>query len=279
MNRTIVWTVAKKDLSAIRTNIQVWLPMAILPVVLGVLVPAGALLGLRFSQPPPGVQLAAQVAKTQMWLARYPPELQALLDGMPSLNAQVAWIVCNYLFSPMILIMPLMVGNLMATESFVGERERGTLEALLLTPATLVELFTGKVAAALLAALTTAWTTFLLQVVVVNAFALPWVERYFFPAPHFAAIMLLLVPATALAAVLAGVFISARVKTFQAAYQLGGILVLPVVGLVAGQAAGLVMLDGSMAFVLGLAMVALDAALLGLLGRRLKRDQLATTWI
>jgi hypothetical protein len=250
--------VAKKDLAAIRTNIQVWLPMAILPVVLGVLVPAGALLGLRFSQPPPGVQLAAQVAKTQMWLARYPPELQALLDGMPSLNAQVAWIVCNYLFSPMILIMPLMVGNLMATESFVGERERGTLEALLLT---------------------TAWTTFLLQVLVVNAIALPWVERYFFPAPHFAAIMLLLVPATALAAVLGGVFISARVKTFQAAYQLGGILVLPVVGLVAGQAAGVVMLDGGMALLLGLAMVAVDAALLWLLGRRLKRDQLATTWI
>jgi hypothetical protein len=116
-------------------------------------------------------------------------------------------------------------------------------------------------------------------VLVVNAIALPWVERYFFPAPHFAAIMLLLVPATALAAVLGGVFISARVKTFQAAYQLGGILVLPVVGLVAGQAAGVVMLDGGMALLLGLAMVAVDAALLWLLGRRLKRDQLATTWI
>jgi hypothetical protein len=34
-----------------------------------------------------------------------------------------------------------------------------------------------------------------------------------------------------------------------------------------------------MALLLGLAMVAVDAALLWLLGRRLKRDQLATTWI
>lgn len=279
MNYRLVWTVAKKDLRAVRTNLQVWMPMAILPLILGGVLPAAALLALRYSQPPPGLELAAQMAKTQLWLGRYPPEIQALFQGMPTLNAQVAWLMCNYLFSPMILIMPLMAGNVMATESFVGERERGTLEALLMTPATLVELFAGKVVAALLAALATAWLTFLLQVAVINAVALPWVERYFFPQWHHLPLMVLLVPAMALFAVLGGVFISARVKTFQAGYQLGGLLILPLVGLVAMQAAGLFVLDAGYAVALGLAMLAVDAVLLRVLGKTLHRDKLATTWV
>lgn len=279
MNYGLVWTVAKKDLRAVRTNLQVWMPMALLPVILGGVLPAAALLGLRYSEPPPGLQLAAQMAKTQLWLGRYPPEIQALFQGMPTLNAQVAWLMCNYLFSPMILIMPLMAGNVMATESFVGERERGTLEALLMTPATLAELFAGKVAAALVAAMATAWLTFLLQVLVINAVALPWVRQYFFPQWHHLPLMVLMVPALALFAVLGGVFISARVKTFQAGYQLGGILILPVVGLVSMQAAGLFVLDAVYSVGLGLAMLVLDAVLLRVLAKTLHRDKLTTTWV
>ena len=279
MNYSRIWTVAKKELGAVRTNLQVWLPMCLLPLILGGVVPGAAVLALRYSQPPPGLELAAQMAKTQLWLGRYPTELQALFQGMPTINAQVAWLMCNYLFSPMILIIPLMAGNVMATESFVGERERGTLEALLLTPATLGELLSGKVVAALVAALATSWLTFLLQIIVINAVALPWVERYFFPQWHHLPLMLLLVPALALFAVLGGVFISSRVQTFQAGYQLGGILVLPVVGLVASQAAGLFVLDASYSVILGLAMLVLDLVLLRVLAQSLERDKLTTKWV
>ena len=39
-----------------------------------------------------------------------------------------------YLFAPMYLIVPMMVSAVIAADSFVGERERKTLEALLHTP-------------------------------------------------------------------------------------------------------------------------------------------------
>lgn len=91
--------------------------------------------------------------------------------------------------------------------------------------------------------------------------------------------MLVMVPAVALAATLAGVFISARVKTFQAAYQLGGVLIVPVIAMIGGQAAGVMLLDSELALVLGVAVIALDVWLLRVLARRLDRDKLATTWL
>lgn len=279
MNRRAVWAIARKDLVAVRTNMQVWMPMTLLPVILGAVMPGVLMLTLRLQPAPQGWEMAAKLARTQVWLSRYPPAIKELFLAMPDINAQVAWVIANYMLAPVILVLPLMAANVMATESFVGERERGTLEALLLTPVTLAELFAGKVLASLTAALATAWLTFLLQVLVVNAIAIPWVGRYFFPQWHFAPLMLLVVPAVALAATLAGVFISARVKTFQAAYQLGGLLIIPVVAIIAGQAAGLLLLDSQLAIVLGLAILALDLWLLRVLGRRLDRDKLATTWL
>src|SRR5690625_7340992 len=44
--RVAMWAIARKDMLGIGANIQVWLPMLILPLVFGVLLPGGLLCAL-----------------------------------------------------------------------------------------------------------------------------------------------------------------------------------------------------------------------------------------
>lgn len=69
MNRRVVWAIARKDISAVRDNIQVWLPMIIVPLVIGVVLP-GILVGaLTYG----GVQASGNLENLLSWLEELPP--------------------------------------------------------------------------------------------------------------------------------------------------------------------------------------------------------------
>jgi len=70
----------------------------------------------------------------------------------------------------------------------------------------------------------------------------------------------------------ATVVVSARAKSFQDAYQISGLVVLPVILLMLGQFSGLFFLGAQVAILIGLAFY-LIAALLALLGARVMRRQ------
>jgi type IV secretory pathway TrbD component len=70
------------------------------------------------------------------------------------------------------------------------------------------------------------------------------------------------------------VVVSARVRGFQEAYQLGGVIVLPVVALVVGQLAGVVVLDVGLAGILGAVVWLVAAAILYFASRGFRRERL-----
>jgi ABC-2 type transport system permease protein len=78
-------------------------------------------------------------------------------------------------------------------------------------------------------------------------------------------------PAVSLFAILINVFISTRVSTFQAGYQLGAILVLPLVAVMIGQFTGFMLLDTKILLAVGIILAILDYALLGIIVGRLDR--------
>lgn len=148
------------------------------------------------------------------------------------------------------------------------------MESLLFTPVDMRSLFTGKVLAALLPAIALSLVTFLLNATVVNLVAWPLFGRIFFPNINWLPLMLLVIPMISLIAVLLNVFISARVSSFQAAYQMGGMVVLPVVLLIFGQVSGALLLDTVVLLIIGLVLGVLNAVLLRLVLRRLDRPTL-----
>src|SRR5690606_32826677 len=107
-----------------------------------------------------------------------------------------------------------------------------TLESLLFSPVGIRTLFLVKAAAAFLPAVGLTLITLALSTVVANVIGWPTFGRWFYPNANWIPLMLLVIPSLSFAAILVNVFISAKVATFQAAYQLGGLVVLPIVALI-----------------------------------------------
>ena len=70
---------------------------------------------------------------------------------------QIVVLVLGYLLSPLLLVIPLMVSAVLAADAFAGEKERRTLEGLLLLPIADRDLFLAKVLSAYVPALVITW--------------------------------------------------------------------------------------------------------------------------
>jgi ABC-type Na+ efflux pump permease subunit len=181
-----------------------------------------------------------------------------------------------FMLAPLFLIMPLMFSSVVGADSFVGERERKTLEALLYSPTTDMELFLGKILAAVIPAISLSWLTYLVYIIVVNVSSYGLFNRIWFPLPAWWPMMFWMTPAFALLGVSATVLISSRVKTFMEAYQLTGSLVIIVLALVIGQVTGVLYLGIGSVMLLGTLIWVVDAILIYISVRNFKRSMLVS---
>jgi ABC-2 type transport system permease protein len=269
MSRQAIWAIAKKDMRAITANVQVWLPMLIVPVILGVFIPTlvvGLLAAFGLEGNKDMQEMAALIGNM--------PGMDQLLAGLSTMEQKVAYMLANYMLAPFFLMIPLMTSAVIAADSFAGEKERGTLETLLFAPVDLVSLFFGKILAAFIPSVGLSAATLVLAAVATNAAGWSICHGVFFPSVNWLPLMLLVIPMVSLLSILLNIFISARVATFQAAYQMGGVLVLPALLLLFGQAGGLVVLGLGVTTVLGLVLAAINAVLLKVLLGKLDRNLL-----
>jgi ABC-2 type transport system permease protein len=178
----------------------------------------------------------------------------------------------------MFLVMPVFVPILISSQSVAGEKERRTLEPLLASPVTAVELVAGKSLASLVPAVLITWTAFVLLCVGVDVVAWPLGQGLLMPNRLWLFGMLVLAPPFAFFGNGVAVLISARVAEARTAQQLSALVVLPFVGLVAGQVAGV--LNAGLAYyaVQGGVVLVLDVALLWASIRVLDRERLISRW-
>jgi ABC-2 type transport system permease protein len=266
MNLRALAAIVAKDLLVVRRSKAVMLPLVIVPVILVLLLPIVAALAPTFATLPGATDLG-------MLVEQLPESMQEQLAPYGD-EGRVVFVLLVYLFAPLYLVVPLMVASVIAADTFAGERERKTLEALLHTPTSDRELVLGKFASAFVPAVAVAWGAFVLYAVAANVAAWPVMGAVFFPTPMWWVLALLVAPGVAAVGLGATVLVSARVSTFQEAYQIGGVVVLPLVLLVVGQAAGVVFLSISFVVVLGAVVWAVAAALLGLGMRTFRRGEL-----
>jgi ABC-type transport system involved in multi-copper enzyme maturation permease subunit len=178
----------------------------------------------------------------------------------------------------MFLVMPVFVPILISSQSVAGEKERRTLEPLLASPVTAMELVAGKSLASLVPALMITWTAFVLLCVGVDVVAWPLGQGLMLPNTLWLFGILVLAPLFAFFGNGVAVLISARVAEARTAQQLSALIVLPLVGLVAGQVAGF--LNAGLVYyaVQGGVVLLLDVALLWASVRLLDRERLISRW-
>ena len=182
--------------------------------------------------------------------------------GEGGLIGQILIYVLIYFFAPLFLMIPVMVASVIAADSFAGERERKTLEALLYTPTSDAELYAGKMLAPWLAAIIVSVASFIAYAIVVNVVGAPLLGHIFFPNLMWIILAFWVAPAGAGLGLGTMVLASSRVNTFQEAYQLGSLVVLPVIILLVGQMAGIVFFTPAFVALVGLVIWLIDFGLL-----------------
>lgn len=270
MNWRAIRTMIGKDWRVISRSKLVLLPMIILPLILLVLMPAGIGLGAGLAPE----ELASEGDLGAM-LDAVPPEVARQLGDLDE-GAFVAAVMLVYLFAPMFLIVPMMVSSVVAADSFVGEKERKTLEALLHTPLSDLELLLAKMLGAWLAAMAVAVFSFILYAVTVDTIMWYLAGRLVLPNMVWLILVFWVSPGAAAVGLAATVLISARVKTFQEAYQAGGIIVVPIVGVMFAQLAGVIFLSPLVALIFGSVTWALAAVLIWFGRKTFRRERLLT---
>jgi ABC-type Na+ efflux pump permease subunit len=268
MNRRAIATLIRRDIKVIAQSKGVMIPLIVVPVIMLIVLPGLAALA-PLAENAPG---SAMSDLTNI-MAQMPPGLQAQLAGY-SLAESIVILAVVYLLAPMYLIVPLMVASVIAADSFAGEKERKTLEALLYTPTSDQDLFVAKLLSAWLPAVVVAWVGFLLYSVVANVAGWSTMGRLFFPNWMWVALALWVAPAVAGLGLAATVIVSARVKSFQEAYQLGALIVLPVVALLIAQGAGVMYFSLGLVILLGLVIWVLDVVLIWYGSRSFRRSDL-----
>jgi hypothetical protein len=86
--------------------------------------------------------------------------------------------------------------------------------------------------------------------------------------------MLLVVPTISFLAIGVMVLVSAKVRGYQEANSMGGMVVLPIVGLLAGQATGLMYLSAGIMLLMGVFLLFIDALLFWTISNTFYRDRL-----
>ena len=233
MNANKVWLVFRKDWREIRRNWQVLAPVIVVPLIISVVMPAVIMLIPNITP-----QTASSTQQLEELLKNMPTSLKMEIAGMTSQQA-FSYILTVYLLAPLFLITPIMASSVISSDSFAGEKERKTIEALLATPLSDSELFLGKVLVSFIPAIIITFISFTIYGTVVDILGLSTFSgRLLLPNATWLIMVFGLAPLIALASIGLTVMISAKVKGFREAQQISVILLLPVLAMMFGQVSG-----------------------------------------
>lgn len=259
--------VARKELTqALRTRMAVW--TIGLTTLIFILLPLGIAVGISLVP-------TAQMNSSEQMIALGRLQFPALV-GLPEQYLLQAMLLSG--MQSLFLIIPLMIPMIIAVYSIIGEKQTRTLEALLATPITTGELLAGKCLAAITPGVLSAWVSYALFALLAVPFVPPATLRTILLGPGWLLALALLAPGAAALAVIGGLMISSRASDAQAAQQVAGIIVLPVIALMMGQFAGVVQISPLLVLVGAAVLFALDAGLLALAVRLFQRETILTRW-
>ncbi|MFP4546322.1 MAG: ABC transporter permease subunit, partial [Methanomassiliicoccales archaeon] len=176
------------------------------------------------------------------------------------------------------VLIPVALPTLIASYSFVGEKLNRSLEPLLATPTTDLELLMGKALSIFLPTMLVTWLALIPFVSLVDILAEPILGYFPLPDLNFTLGVFLLAPLVCLLSIFANVIVSSRVSDVRASQQIGGLIVLPVVAFFVIILTGLVSLSVvNMLLFIGL-MFAADLVVIHGSLRVFQREEILVRW-
>src|SRR5947207_7034805 len=197
---------------------------------------------------PPVVVLAAGIGAGAAAAANPPSDrdVQAMYAAAPAVvgldpKEAIQGFIATY-FLILFMLIPTVVPLTMASFSVIGEKAARTLEPLLATPVGVGELLLAKSLASTIPSVIVTWAAYgiyLATVISIGSRAAAQAVT----APRWILAIVVLVPLLTLLSVNLGILISTRVNDVRVAQQIGGLVVVPVVGIGILQVTGRVVLN------------------------------------
>jgi ABC-2 type transport system permease protein len=260
-------TIIRKEWAEVFKNRMVIFTVIFLPLMMTAL-PLGIIYGTRAT----GTATAGNIT------SGLPSEATDAMcpSGLSGSECMQVFLISEFMM--LFMIVPVAIPVTIAAYSIVGEKTTRSLEPLLATPITTLELLIGKCLAAVIPAVLATYAAFGIfaagsWIIVANKTLLTalldarWLIAIFIVGPLLA-----------LMAVSFSLMVSSRVNDPRVAEQVSMVVILPVLGGFFGQVAGLFVLNKQIISVVALVMLVLDVLLLYLTTRVFQREQILTRW-
>ncbi|MDG6996461.1 MAG: ABC transporter permease [Nitrososphaerota archaeon] len=262
------WLVFSKDWNEIRHSRQLITPVILMPLVMVVILPLVAI------QIP--LSMSSQTSfQSSGAIIELPFEISSLTAGMTNVQAFV-YTMSTVFFAPFTMLVPLIVASIISSDSFAGEKERKTIEALLATPISDSEMLFGKILASFIPTMLSTGIAFFAYATITDYLDYPLFGHLILPNLTWMLIILGLAPAFAIAATGLTVIISVRVSGTREAQQLSGLLVIPIIGVMFAQTSGVMILGTTSLVVLILIMCVVDYVIIRAGTRLFNREKILT---
>lgn len=264
MNVHKMWVIVRKEWAEVFRNRFVLFTVGFLPLILTAL----PLIIL-------GVSGSAE-EMTGLSGADLPANFESLCEGLQGSDCLQYFFVTQFML--LFMLMPLAIPVTIASYSIVGEKTTRTLEPVLATPITTLELLLGKSLAAALPAVAATWIGFLLFVVGSMFLSVgPNVVARFFD-PLWIIAIFIVGPLLAIASVSVAVMVSSRAQDPRVAEQLSMLVIMPLLGLFIGQIMGLIFIDRRMILLLAGIVALIDVGLVAFATRLFERETILVRW-
>lgn len=266
----LAYVVTKREIREVLRDFNLLFPMLALPGLIA-LIAAAAVMGsgrgpANFIGQAVGGVLLEQVPEGQLRPLLY-------LD-ITDIN-QVIRVIMKALLIPLFWVTPVALTSTVAADSFVGEKERNTIEPLLATPVSDGQLFAAKLCTAVLPATVGTWFGIGLFALLTARYQGPFFPRFVLADPDWLFSMFVVVPLMAVLAAAVAAIISTRVSTYRSAYQLNGLIVLPIILMMVPQTVVLFLFTPHALVYIALFFLLIDSILVFLAMRLFDRERIA----
>ncbi|MEN8242105.1 MAG: ABC transporter permease subunit [Chloroflexota bacterium] len=259
-----IWVVVRKEWAEVFKNRFVLFAVIFMPLLFTAM-PLGIMASMGGSADAEVVEMASGMEEYGM-----------LCEGLTATACSQYFIISQFLI--LFLMLPLIIPVTIAAYSIVGEKTTRTLEPVLATPITTIELLSGKALAGIIPALGATWLSYgLFLVGTVFLAVTPEIVGLVAQLMWLVAIFVL-GPLLSLAGVCLAIMVSSRVNDPRVAEQLSSLVIIPLLGIFMGQSFGLFQVNLNVVIWMVLAVAVLDAVLIYFAAQLFQRETILTRW-
>lgn len=259
-----IWVITRKEWSEVFKNRFVLFTVAFLPLVLTAL-PLIMLYATGSSGDLSGF------STTDM-----PARFTVLCGEMSEGECGQYFLVSQFML--FFMLMPLAIPVTIASYSIVGEKTTRTLEPVLATPVTTLELLAGKALAAAIPGVGVTWIGFIVFAFGARLIATSPVVVARLTDPLWLMAIFIVGPLLAIASVSVAVMVSSRTNDPRVAEQLSMLVILPLLAVFFAQIAGLFFINETLILWMAVALALIDAGLLAFATQLFQRETILTRW-